>query len=256
MLGVIAGDMIGSTYEWTPIKTIDFPLFRVHSTFTDDSVMTVATAAAIIDGTPYGRRYREFARRYPDAGYGASFHNWMKSDSEEPYNSWGNGSGMRVAPVGFAFKSAPTVLREARMSASPTHNHPEGIKGAQAIAYAVFSARRGATKKQIRNGIIRRFGYDLNRSLDEIRPHYQFDVSCQGSVPEAILAFLESETFEHAIRLAVSLGGDSDTLAAMTGGIAQAFYGTIPPEIADEVMGRLPPDLVDIVHAFERRFPM
>jgi ADP-ribosylglycohydrolase len=254
MLGVIAGDIIGSVYERVPIKTTDFPLFQQHSKFTDDTVMTVATASAILDGRPYGRTYRELARRYPDAGYGESFYNWMQSDSDEPYNSWGNGSGMRVAPVGFAFNSVQTVLREARLSAAPTHNHPEGVKGAQAIAYAVYSARTGSTKKQIRDGIARRFGYDVKRSLDEIRERYTFDVSCQGSVPEAILAFLESENFEHAIRLAVSLGGDSDTLAAMAGGIAHAFYRTIPPEIADEALGRLPIELADVVRTFERRF--
>jgi ADP-ribosylglycohydrolase len=256
MLGVIAGDIIGSAYERTPIKTTDFPLFRHHSTFTDDTVMTIATASAILDGRPYGRVYRELARRYPDAGYGAAFYDWMQSDTDEPYNSWGNGSGMRVAPVAFAFSSVQTVLREARLTAAATHNHPEGIKGAQAIAFAVYSARRGATKKQIRDATARRFGYNMNRSLDEIRPHYTFDVSCQGSVPEAILAFLESDNFEHAVRLAVSLGGDSDTLAAMAGGIAHAFYRTIPPEIADEAMGRLPSPLADVVRAFERRFPI
>jgi len=256
MLGVIAGDIIGSVYERVPIKTTDFPLFQQHSRFTDDTVMTVATASAILDGRPYGRIYRELARRYPDAGYGESFYNWMQSDSDEPYNSWGNGSGMRVAPVGFAFNSVQTVLREARLSAAPTHNHPEGVRGAQAIAYAVYSSRTGSTKKQVRDGIARRFGYDVKRSLDEIRERYTFDVSCQGSVPEAILAFLESENFEHAIRLAVSLGGDSDTLAAMAGGIAHAFYRTIPREIADEALGRLPPPLADVVHTFERRFAM
>ncbi len=256
MLGVIAGDIIGSVYERTPIKTTDFPLFQQHCRFTDDSVMTIATASAILDGRPYRRVYRELARRYPDAGYGGSFYEWMQSDRDEPYNSWGNGSGMRVAPVGFAFNSVQTVLREARSSASATHNHPEGVKGAQAIAYAVYSARTGSTKKQIRAGVGRRFGYDMSRSLDEIRPHYAFDVSCQGSVPEAILAFLESDSVEHAIRLAVSLGGDSDTLAAMAGGIAHAFYRTVPPEIADEALGRLPIELADIVRAFDRRFPM
>jgi ADP-ribosylglycohydrolase len=256
MLGVIVGDIIGSAYERTPIKTTDFPLFQQHSTFTDDTVMTIATASAILDGRPYGRVYRELARRYPDAGYGAAFYNWMQSDINEPYNSWGNGSGMRVAPVAFAFNSVQTVLREARSSAAATHNHPEGVKGAQAIAFAVYSARRGATKKQIRVGTARRFGYNMDRSLDEIRPHYTFDVSCQGSVPEAILAFLESDNFEHAVRLAVSLGGDSDTLAAMAGGIAHAFYRTIPPHIAEEVLGRLPAPLADVVRAFERRFPI
>jgi ADP-ribosylglycohydrolase len=254
MLGVIIGDVIGSRYEREPIKTTDFPLFRAGCRFTDDTVLTVATAEAILTGTSYGQSYREYARRYPNAGYGAMFYNWMQSDHSTPYNSWGNGSGMRVAPVGFAFSSAQNVLREAMRSAEVTHDHDEGIKGAQAIALTVHKARTGATKEQIRRSIARRFGYDLARTLDSIRPTYQFDVSCQGSVPEAILAFLESDNFEHAIRLAVSLGGDSDTIAAMTGGIAQAFYGEIPTTLVDETLSRLPPDFVDVVNAFERQF--
>ena len=254
MLGVIAGDVIGSTYERQPIKTTDFPLFGTSCRFTDDTVLTVATAAAILNGTSYGREYRDYARRYPFAGYGALFHNWMQGDDTAPYNSWGNGSGMRVAPVGFAFSTVQTMLREATRSAEVTHNHPDGVKGAQAIAFAVFKARTGATKEQIRRAVSRRFGYNLDRTLDSIRPTYYFDVSCEGSVPEAILAFLESNDFEHAIRLAISLGGDSDTLAAMTGGIAQAFYGEIPATIVDEALARLPADFVAVIEEFEQQF--
>ena len=254
MLGVIVGDVIGSMYERRPIKTTDFPLFHANSCFTDDTVLTVATASAILNGQSYGRAYRNYARRHPLAGYGAMFYDWMQSENALPYNSWGNGSGMRVAPVGFAFGSAQTVLREATLSAKVTHDHPDGVKGAQAIAFAVLKARTGATKPQIRQTVSRRFGYDLNRTLDEIRPGYSFDVSCEGSVPEAILAFLESDDFEHAIRLAISLGGDSDTLAAMAGGIAQAFYGAIPRAIVDEVLSRLPADFVEVIETFERQF--
>ncbi len=254
MLGVIVGDVIGSAFEHQTTKTTDFHLFTASSRFTDDTVLTVATASAILNGTSYGRAYREYGRRHPMAGYGARFFDWMQSDDPLPYDSWGNGSGMRVAPVGFAFSSAQTVLREATRSAEVTHNHPEGVKGAQAIAFAVLKARTGATKQHIRTSIARRFGYDLNRTLDSIRPDYFFDVSCQGSVPEAILAFLESDNFEHAIRLAISLGGDSDTLAAMAGGIAQAFYREIPSPIVDEVLARLPADFVEVIEAFESQF--
>ena len=172
MLGAIAGDVIGSAHERNPIKTTEFPLFRAACRFTDDTVLTVATAAAILNGEPYGSCYREYGRRYPTAGYGASFYNWMLSDYAGPYNSWGNGAGMRVSPIGFAFSSMQTMLREATRSAEATHNHREGVKGAQAIAFAILKARKGATKEQIRQSIMRRFGYDLTRTLDSIRPNY------------------------------------------------------------------------------------
>src|SRR5687768_14707002 len=192
MLGVIAGDVIGSRFEWDPVKTTDFPLFHPLSSFTDDTVLTVATAAAILRGTPFDEAYLDFGRRYPHAGYGGNFHRWLASKDPHPYNSWGNGSAMRVAPVGLACADEQSVLREAERSAAPTHNHPEGVKGAQATALAVFMARHGAAKDDIRREIAGRFGYALGRTTDQIRPAYHFDVSCQGTVPEAIIAFLES----------------------------------------------------------------
>lgn len=254
MLGVIAGDVIGSRYEWDPIKTTDFPLFHPLCRFTDDTVLTVATASAILNGTPFDETYLDFGRRYPRAGYGGNFHRWLADPHPQPYNSFGNGSAMRVAPVGWACADEASVLREAERSAVVTHDHPEGVKGAQATALAVFMARRAASKGDIREAITRRFGYDLDRTTGQIRPAYRFDVTCQGTVPEAIIAFLESTDYENAVRLAISLGGDSDTLGAITGGIAQAFYGHVPDAIALTVRDRLPDEFLDILDEFEGRF--
>jgi ADP-ribosylglycohydrolase len=255
MIGVIAGDVIGSVHEHSSKKSVDFPLFVPDSRFTDDTVLTVATAQAILTGTSYEAAYRDFGRRYPNAGYGGSFYDWLLTSEPRPYNSWGNGSAMRVAPVGFAFTTVEAVLHEAERSASVTHNHPEGIKGAQATALAVFMARSGASKEEIRDELARRFGYDLRRSIDQIRPGYRWSVSCQGSVPESIIAFLDSVDVEDAIRLAVSLGGDSDTQAAIAGGIADAFYGDVPGTIASAVRERLPDGFLEIIDAFARAFP-
>jgi ADP-ribosylglycohydrolase len=193
MIGAIAGDIIGSVYEHAPLKSKDFPLFHRQAHFTDDTVLTVAVANAILEGRSYRSAIREIGRRYPDAGYGSHFVQWLLSDNMPPYNSWGNGSAMRVSPVGFAFDTVETVLREATASAAITHNHPEGIKGAQAVAYAILRGRQNADRDDIRNEIRQRFGYDLQRSIDDIRPGYSFDVSCQGTVPEAIIAFLDSD---------------------------------------------------------------
>ena len=191
-----------------------------------------------------------YYRHYPHAGYGGSFHQWARSGDSRPYNSWGNGAAMRVSPVGFAFDTLEEVLAKSKQYTEVTHNHPEGIKGAQATASAIFLGRTGKTKREIRDFIVTSFGYDLSRTLDEIRPTYGFDESCQGTVPQAIQAFLESENFEDAIRNAVSLGGDSDTLACITGGIAQAFYGGVPEDIARKVMGILDQDLGRITLKF------
>jgi len=254
MLGLIAGDIAGSVYEWKRCERKDFPLFQSQSRWTDDTVLALAVAEAILTGIPYGESLRSFGRRYPRAGYGGRFRQWLAVDDAGPYNSWGNGSGMRVAAVGYAFESEEDVLREAAASASPTHNHPEGIKGAQAVALAVFLARRGASKEEIREAVSGRFGYDLNRTVEGIRPGYSFDVSCRGSVPEAIIAFLDSVSFEDAVRNAVFLGGDSDTLAAMAGAVAEAWYGGVPREIRDRVTARLPGDLLDVLERFTERF--
>lgn len=254
MIGAIAGDIIGSAYEYYPITTKDFPLFHPYCEFTDDTVLTVAIAEAILTGRPYQELVREFGRRYPGAGYGASFTQWLFSDVPQPYNSWGNGSAMRVSPVGFALTSEEEVLREARQTAKISHDHPEGIKGAQAAALAVFLARTGNRKGQIRDRVAEQFGYDLNRSVDDIRPSYSYDISCQGTVPEAIVAFLDSESYEDAVRNAISLGGDSDTLACITGGIAEAFYGGVPDGIRAKVQECLTPDLWEVTEAFCGRY--
>jgi ADP-ribosylglycohydrolase len=254
MIGVIAGDVIGSVHEHALTKSTDFVLFDPSCRFTDDTVLTVATAYAILNGTKYETAYREFGREHPHAGYGGSFYRWLLAEEPRPYNSWGNGSAMRVAPVGFAFDNVEDVLREAERSAAVTHNHLEGIKGAQATALAVFLARAGASKNDIRENLTQRFGYNLDRTVDQIRPDYEWDVSCQGSVPEAVVAFLDSSDVESAIRLAVSLGGDADAQAAIAGGIAEAFYGGLPETMVDAVLERLPPRFIEVIHAFRQAY--
>jgi ADP-ribosylglycohydrolase len=254
MLGAIAGDIIGSVFEQRPIKTVEFELFSRQSTFTDDTVLTVATAHAILEKTDYASALKSYARRFPDAGYGISFYRWMMAEDSRPYNSWGNGSAMRVSPVGFAFDSVGAVLQEAEKSAAVTHNHPEGIKGAQATALAVYLGRTGAGKGQIRREIERRFGYDLNRRIDDIRPTYRFDISCQGTVPEAITAFLESENYENAVRIGISLGGDSDTIGCITGAVAHAHFGKLPESVRREACRRLPASFLQIIDRFNHRY--
>ena len=253
MLGAIAGDIIGSVYEWDNIKSKEFELFSPKAFFTDDSVLTVALAEAILNNDNYEQVMRKYYRRYPDAGYGNSFHQWAADPGAGPYNSWGNGSAMRTSPVGWAFESLEEVLHRAEHYAACTHNHPEGVKGAQATATAIFLARSGAAKAEIKSYITRQFNYDLTKSLDEIRPDYEFDVSCQGTVPQAITAFLESTDFEDAIRNAISLGGDSDTLACITGGIAEAFYG-LPEKIAETALNILDKNLREVVTRFYEKY--
>jgi len=250
MIGAIAGDIIGSVFEHRNIKTTDFELFNPGSRYTDDSVLTVAVADSIMHRKDYALTLKEYGQKYPDAGYGGNFFKWIFSESTEPYYSFGNGSAMRVSPVGFAFKDLETVLQEAERSAAVTHNHPEGIKGAQAAAAAIFLARQKKGKDEIKNYIAKQFNYNMEQTLDQIRPHYRFDVSCQGSVPQAIIAFLESKDYEDAVRKAVSLGGDSDTIACITGGIAQAFYGRVPSYIEQRVRSMLPSELLQIVDDF------
>lgn len=252
LLGAVAGDMIGSVYEYASFKSMDFPLFEPESHFTDDSVLTLAVADAVLDRGSYLDKIRSYAERYPESGFGLYFVRWLFSKSPQPYNSFGNGSAMRVSAVGWAFDSEEAVLREAEASAAVTHNHPEGTKGARAVALAIFLARGGMTKDDIRRQVTDRFGYDLTPTLDQIRPAYRFDETCQRTVPPAITAFLESNDFEDAIRKAVSLGGDADTLAAITGSIAEAFYGGVPEMIADEVQKRLPADLWEVILRFNR----
>jgi len=254
MLGAIAGDIAGSVYEGAPSKRRDIRLFGPRSTFTDDTVLTVAVADALLGDGDYGRAIRSYAVRHPLRGYGPGFLRWMLTEGCEPYNSFGNGSAMRVSPVAYAFDSEDDMLREGAKTAACTHNHPEGIKGAQATALAVHLARMGEDKESIRRHISERFGYDLSRTVDEIRPGYAFDVSCQGSVPEAIIAFLDSCSYEDAVRNAISLGGDSDTQACIAGAIAEAYYQEIPAEFLKQIGKRLTRDLWDTAIRFYRRY--
>ena len=227
MLGAVIGDIAGSRFEFDNYRHTDFDIFSPDSDFTDDTICTVAIADWVLQGCNdnLASILQDWCRAYPcpKGAYGGRFSQWIEWKDPEPYNSWGNGSAMRVSAVGWAFATLEETLHFAEQSAIVTHNHPEGIKGAQAVAAAIFWARTGIGKAQIKENITRQFGYDLSQSCDQIRPHYHFNESCQETVPQAITAFLESDDFEHAIRLAVSLGGDSDTLAAITGSIAEAY---------------------------------
>lgn len=282
MLGAIIGDIVGSVYEWNNIKTKVFPLFRDDCFFTDDTVMTIATADALMKGgqpDDFIDSYKKWGRRYPDAVYGIRFGRWIFSDDREPYNSWGNGSAMRVSPCawlmdcGFCARTGmwPSNGRErAKLSAEVTHSHPEGIKGALAVTDAIFMCRFYAGgygddmgnpikerlslekyKMQIKEHIEREYGYDLSKTLDEIRPTYRFNESCQDTVPQAITSFLESTDFEDAIRNAISLGGDSDTLAAITGSIAEAAYG-VPDWITDKALSYLDAPMQEVYERWLR----
>jgi len=275
MLGAITGDTVGSVYEFHNIKTTDFPLFHPMSNYTDDSVMTMAVADWLLTDPQHGMDTLEasflgFAKKYPCpmGGYGGGFHRWLFHPEQlatydedgnhpvgkrHPYNSFGNGAAMRCSANGWMFDTLEETERVAGLSAAITHNHPEGIKGAQSTAAAIFMARNGASKEEIRNYISAKYGYNLNRTCDEIRPVYDWDSSCQGTVPEAMVAFFDSTDFESAIRLAVSLGGDSDTLACITGGIAEAYYKTIPDEIAVKIWDKLPEDFKAILKEMETR---
>lgn len=262
MYGAILGDIIGSPYEFDRgDKTKEFPLFTDLSMFTDDSVMTLAVAEAFMDSIQKGEdlektrkrliRYLQFwGEKYPNAGYGYWFSCWLKDWNPKPFNSYGNGSAMRVSSVPWLYDDFDAVRKMAKLSAEITHNHPEGIKGAEATACAIFLARKGYTKAEIKEYIEILFEYDLNRTCDEIRPTYYHKESCQETVPEAIIAFLESTDFGDAIRNAVSLGGDCDTLTCITGSIAEAFYG-VPEGLKQECLGRLPQDLKEILTRFD-----
>lgn len=253
MIGAIAGDVIGSIHEGAGTKTKQFVLISPQHRFTDDTVLTVAVAEYLLRGSDLTDVLHDYFHRYPQAGYGGSFIRWASQRLREPYNSWGNGSAMRVSPVGFAFNTPREVLKQAAETASVTHNHPEGIRGAQATALAIFLARTGNDKETIRRRISEGFSYDLSVPLDVIRKTYEFDVSCQGSVPQSIIAFLEASDFEDAIRNAVSLGGDADTMACIAGGIAEAFWG-VPKEIEDQILGILDDGLRSVVEEFHQRY--
>ena len=262
MFGAILGDIIGSPYEFDyfNIKTKIFPLFSEKSTFTDDSVMTIAVADAIMNtqnisddnelSANFINSMQKFGRLYPYAGYGANFIYWLADGNPKPYGSVGNGSAMRVSSVAWLFDDLELVRRVARISASVSHNHPEGIKGAESTASAIFLARKGYSKEEIKHYISVNFGYSFYKTCDDIRPTYQHVESCMETVPEAMTAFFESETFEDCIRNAVSLGGDCDTLTAIAGSIAEGYYG-IPDNLRQECINRLPQDLKDVLLKFE-----
>ena len=260
MYGALLGDIIGSPYEFSEgHKTKDFPLLSAYSTFTDDSVMTIAVAEALMNTRNKGEEetkaaltasMQKWGRRYPRAGYGGRFWQWLAEQYPAPYNSWGNGSAMRVSATGWLYDTLEETLEKAIWSAEVTHNHPEGIKGAEATAAAIFLARTGKTKEEIKAYIEETFSYDLSRSCDEIRPGYHFDVSCQGSVPEAIICFLEGKDYIDTVRSAVSLGGDTDTQACIAGGIAEAIY-EIPEDLKKACRLILKPDMSEVLDRFE-----
>ncbi len=260
MYGAILGDMIGAPYEFDRGgKTKDFPLFTADSQFTDDTVMTIAVAEALLEArgrTPSEtggllvRSMQKWGRKYPDAGYGARFIHWLWAEDPQPYGSFGNGSAMRVSAAGWLYDTLEETRRMARHTAQVTHDHPEGIKGAEATACAIFLARTGSGKEKIREYIRREFGYGLTRTCDEIRPGYRHVESCQETVPEAITAFLEGTGFEDVIRTAVSLGGDCDTLTCIAGSIAEAFYG-VPAGLKAECRARLPADILEVLDRFD-----
>ena len=256
MLGAVIGDIVGSRFEWNNIKTKDFEFFTQNCSFTDDSVLTIAIANALLrskedysDLSDNAIKYlQDFGNTYYYKGYGNHFLRWLKMDNPLPYNSWGNGAAMRVSACGWVGKDLEEVKHISRLVTKISHNHPEGIKGAEATAIAIFLARNGCTIAEIRDFIMEKY-YDINFTLDEIRPDYFFNESCQGTVPQALVAFFESTDFEDAIRNAISIGGDSDTIASITGSIAEAYYG-IPEEIKAEGLSFLTEDLKDIVNEF------
>ncbi len=254
MFGAIVGDIIGSTYEWNNAKREDFELFPPGSRYTDDTVLTCATADAILQKVDYGEKYREYFNRHQIAGYGANFMRWAFRKEPKPYNSYGNGSAMRVSPVAYAFNDLEIVIEEAKNSAQVTHNHPEGIKGAQATAASIFLARKGLSKEEIKSFIVERFCYNLDFDLLSLNQTYKYDISCQGSVPQAIFCFLQSNNYEDAIRKAIFIGGDSDTIACITGSIAEAYYQGVPTWILDNVLPLLAQSIKGTMNVFYQKY--
>ena len=252
MIGAIIGDIIGSRFEWNNHRDEEFLLFSEKSHFTDDTVLTIATADCLLRNRDYRETYQFYAKENPNAGYGGMFHRWIFSSDLKPYQSFGNGSGMRVSPIGWFFPDLDTTRKEAQKSAEVTHNHPEGIKGAESIASAIFLSRKGSSKEEIQTYIEDNFKYNLKFNFEELKISYQFDETCQGSIPQAIYCFLVSNSFEDAIRKSISIGGDSDTIACMTGSIAEAFYKNITEEIKLEAYSRLPENFLKIIQDFNR----
>ena len=254
MIGAIAGDVIGSVYEARPIKTVEFELFDPECGFTDDTVLTIAVADFILHGGDLAEKFKTYYHLFPDRGYGGGFRQWACSSSLLPYASFGNGAAMRVSPVGFASDSLGEAMQKAKETAEVTHNHLEGIRSAQAVASCIYLAREGKSKDQIREFIESTIGYDLSESIDSLRLNYEFDATAIGSVPEALRAFYEAESYEEAIRLAVSLGGDSDTQACIAGGIAQAYFKSIPEVIIDNTLAALDDPLIEVIIEFNMKF--
>lgn len=254
LMGAVCGDVIGSSYEFYKTKKYDFQLFKPRSRFTDDTVCTVAVADSLLHDIPFDKSLQKWGLKYLSRGYGGSFRQWLTSENPMPYNSWGNGSAMRVSAAGAAAGSIEEALELAKKSAEVTHDHPEGIKGAQAVAAAVFMALHGSTKQEIKDFITQNIGYDLSRNYEDIKPGYKFEVSCQKSVPESIICFLESTDYESAIRLAVSMGGDADTMGAIAGSIAAAFYKEINPSIFKGVAELLTDDIKEIIIEFSEKY--
>jgi len=252
MLGAIIGDIVGSRFEFNNHRSTEFQLFTSDCGFTDDTVCTIAVADALLKNIPFAESLHAWCRRYPNplGGYGGNFACWVKSDNPQPYNSFGNGSAMRVSPCAWFSDEEKEVLEAARQSALCTHNHPEGIRGALCVAHCIYWARFGRSKEAIRGLVTATYGYKLDTDCDAIRKTNFFDETCQVTVPQAIQCFLEGTDFEHAIRLAVSIGGDTDTIAAMTGSIAEGYYQDIPTELLKEVNDYLPEEMVDIINNF------
>ena len=261
MIGSIIGDIVGSVYEFTPnnIKTKQFEFFNPNGSYTDDSILTFATADWLLHGGEVAHYYSKYGEKYPwpMGGYGGGFKLWLvrsiRQQDYRPYNSCGNGSAMRVGPVGWAFDTIEEILAKAKESAECTHNHPEGIKGAQATALAIMMARHGCDKNEIRSEIEKRFEYDLQFTCEQIRPTYTWGGTCQDSVPQAIVAFLDGEDYEDSIRNAISIGGDSDTIGCITGSIAEAYFG-VPADLRNSAMNYLPEAFQSIISEFENKF--
>ena len=254
MLGAIIGGVIGSVYEGVPVKIYDFDFFPPGTTYTDDTVLTIAVAAAILKQKDYQKMLLKYGHKYSEAGYGKLFDQWLKSSNPVPYNSWGNGAAMRVSPIGFAFDNKIEVLEQARKSAAITHNHPEGIKAAEAVALAIYLARTGHDKQQIQHELQNLFGYDLRPGFNDIHDDYKYTYAAKDTIPQCLIAFLDSESYEDAIRLVISLGGNADAMANITGAIAQAYYKFIPVELITQTTEYLPNKFLKIMDEFERLY--
>ena len=254
MLGAIIGDIIGSVVEFNPIHTTEFNALNPRCFFTDDSVLTLATAEVLLHGGDYGEAYRRWGKKYPHRGYGGMFARWLADPNMGPYNSLGNGSAMRVAPVGWAFDSLEETLEEAKRAAECTHNHPEGIKGAQATAAAIFLARRGKDKAEIKSYLETTFEYDLSRTVEEVRKTSVFDETCPVSVPEAFIAFLGAESYEQTVRITISFGADADTQACIAGAIAEAYWRDIPRDWQEFAQSKLDEYATSTIKEFQAKY--